>query len=286
MRSLLREPCLPARFDFCARFTAEKTMAERVSIKVTDGVADVRLNRPDKMNALDPAMFEGIVAALAELDATPGLRAVVLSGEGRAFCAGLDMASMTSGGASAGKDLRDRTHGAANLFQHVAWGWRALKVPVIAAVHGIAFGGGFQIMSGADVRIVRPDTRLSIMEMKWGLVPDMAGIALWRTLVRDDVLRELTYTAREFSGEEAVRLGFATRTADDPLAAALALAREIAGRSPDAVRAAKRLYNAYSHDAEALLMAESIEQAGVIRTPNQVEAVRANLEKRAPVFRD
>jgi enoyl-CoA hydratase/carnithine racemase len=261
-------------------------MNDRVTIAFDSGVADVRLNRADKLNALDPAMFEGIAAAIAELGAMPGLRAVVLSGDGRAFCAGLDMESMASGGASAGKDLRDRTHGAANLFQHVAWGWRELAVPVIAAVHGIAFGGGFQIMSGADVRIVRPDTRLSIMEMKWGLVPDMAGVALWRTLVRDDVLRELTYTAREFSGEDAVRLGFATRTADDPHAEAMALAKEIAVRNPDAVRAAKRLYNGYSNDAEALLMAESIEQAGVIRTPNQIEAVRANVEKRAPVFRD
>lgn len=261
-------------------------MEKRVTIEVRDGIADVRLNRPDKMNALDPAMFTGIEDALAELRDTAGLRAVVLSGEGRAFCAGLDMASMASGGASAGLDLKDRTHGIANIFQHVAWGWRELPVPVIAAVHGIAFGGGFQIMSGADIRIVRPDARLSIMELKWGLVPDMAGVALWRTLVRDDLLRELTYTAREFSGEEALRHGFATRLADDPHADALALARQIAGRNPDAVRAAKRMYNEYAHDAEALLMAESVEQARVIRTPNQVEAVRANMEKRAPAFRD
>ncbi|MFD1612836.1 crotonase/enoyl-CoA hydratase family protein [Sphingomonas tabacisoli] len=261
-------------------------MEDRVRINFEAGVADVRLNRPEKMNALDPAMFEGIERALAELREAAGLRAVVLSGEGRAFCAGLDMASMTSGGASAGKNLRDRTHGLANIFQHVAWGWRELPVPVIAAVHGIAFGGGFQIMSGADIRIVHPATRLSIMEMKWGLVPDMAGVALWRTLVRDDVLRELTYTNREFSGEEALRLGFATGLSEDPHAEALVLAREIAGKNPDAVRGAKRLYNAYAHDAEALLMAESVEQAAVIRTPNQVEAVRANMEKRAPLFRD
>jgi enoyl-CoA hydratase/carnithine racemase len=261
-------------------------MSERVTMEFADGVADVRLNRADKLNALDPAMFEGIERAIAELRDMPGLRAVVLSGEGRAFCAGLDMASMASGGASAGKNLKDRTHGPANIFQHVAWGWRELPVPVIAAVHGIAFGGGFQIMSGADIRIMRPDARLSIMELKWGLVPDMAGIALWRTLVRDDVLRELTYTHREFSGEEALRYGFATRLADDPRAEAMALAREIAAKNPDAIRAAKRLYNAYSDDAERLLMAESVEQAAVIRTPNQVEAVRANMEKRSPEFRD
>jgi enoyl-CoA hydratase/carnithine racemase len=259
-------------------------MSERVTISIEGGIADVRLNRPDKMNALDPAMFAGIEGAIARLRDARGLRAVVLSGEGRAFCAGLDMASMAAGGASAGLDLTDRTHGPANIFQHVSWGWRELPVPVIAAVHGIAFGGGFQIMSGADVRIVRPDARLSIMELKWGLVPDMAGIALWRTLVRDDVLRELTYTAREFSGEEALRYGFATRLADDPHAEAMALTREIAGRNPDAVRGAKRMYNAYTHDAEALLITESVEQAAVIRTPNQIEAVRANLEKRAPRF--
>ncbi len=259
-------------------------MSDRVTISIEDGIADVRLTRADKLNALDPAMFAGIEAALAELRGTAGLRVVVLSGEGRAFSAGLDMASMASGGASLGKDLKDRTHGIANIFQHVAWGWRELPVPVIASVHGIAFGGGFQIMSGADIRIVRPDARLSIMEMKWGLVPDMAGVALWRTLVRDDVLRELTYTAREFSGEEALRYGFATRLADDPHAEAMALAREIAGRNPDAVKGAKRMYNEYSHDADQLLMAESIEQAAVIRTPNQVEAVRANMERRAPSF--
>lgn len=260
-------------------------MNDRVSINFDNGVADIRLNRPDKMNALDPAMFEAIVAAIAELDAMAALRAVVLSGEGRAFCAGLDMASMAQG--ETGLDLDARTHGDANIFQQVAWGWRTLAVPVIAAVHGVAFGGGFQIMSGADIRIAHPETRLSIMEMKWGLVPDMAGIALWRTLVRDDILRELTYTAREFSGEEGARLGFVTRLADDPRAEAMAIARAIAGRNPHAVRGAKRLYNlAADGDAAAVLRAESIEQARVIRTPNQMEAVLANMQKRPPAFTD
>jgi len=258
---------------------------QRVTISVEDGVADVRLNRPDKMNALDPAMFAGINDAIAELAGMASLRCVVLSGEGRAFCAGLDMASMAGGGS--GNDLGARSHGLANAPQHVAWGWRELAVPVIAAVHGVAFGGGFQIMSGADIRIVRPDARFSIRESYWGLVPDMAGVALWRTLARDDVLRELTYTAREFGGEEAVRLGFATRVADDPRAEALALAREIAARNPHAIRGAKRLYNmAADADAAAVLEAESVEQLKVIRTPNQVEQVRANMEKRAAVFAD
>ena len=255
----------------------------RVSVTVQNGIADVRLARADKMNALDPAMFDAIIGAIAELEATAGLRAVVLSGEGRAFCAGLDMASMASGGS--GLDILARNWGPANQVQQVAWDWRTLKVPVIAAVHGIAFGGGLQIASGADVRIVGPGTRLSAMEMKWGIVPDMAGYALWRGRVRDDVLRELIYTAREFSAEEGVDFGFMTRIAEDPHAEAMALAMAIAGRNPEAVRAAKRLAN-LEGDAAAVLMAESVEQKALMRSPNQIEAVMANMQKRAPVFTD
>lgn len=258
-------------------------MSERVTWTIEQGVADVRLARPDKMNALDPAMFEGILAAIDTLGKTPGLRAVVLSGEGRAFCAGLDMASMASAGA--GTDLAARSHGLANNFQQVAWGWRTLPVPVIAAVHGVAFGGGLQIASGTDIRIAAPDTRLSVMELKWGIVPDMAGFVLWRGTVRDDVLRELTYTAREFDGAEAQAFGFVTRLAEDPHAEALALAHTIAGRNPHAIRAAKRLAN-HEGDAAAVLLAESVEQASLMRSPNQVEAVMANMQKRAPQFRD
>ena len=256
----------------------------RVSIAIEDGIADVRLARADKMNALDPAMFDGIIDAIARLEAAPGLRAAVLSGEGRAFCAGLDMASMAGSGGPA-FDLLGRTHGIANAYQQVAWGWRTLAVPVIAAVHGVAFGGGLQIASGADVRIAAPGTRLSVMEMKWGIVPDMAGFALWRGNVRDDALRELAYTAREFSAEEAVTLGFVTRIAEDPHAEAMAIARAIAGRNPHAIRAAKRLAN-LDDDPAAILAAESAEQATLLRTPNQIEAVMANLQKRAPVFTD
>jgi len=209
----------------------------------------------------------------------------VLSGEGRAFCAGLDMASMASGGS--GIDLATRSHGPANRVQQVSWGWRTLPVPVIAAVHGIAFGGGFQIMSGADIRVAHPATRCAIMEMKWGLVPDMGGFALWRGVARDDVVRELSYTAREFDAAEALAHGFVTRLADDPHAAAMDLARAIAGRNPEAIRGAKRLANAAADgDAASILLAESDEQGAVIRRPNQIEAVRANIEKRAPVFSD
>lgn len=258
---------------------------ERVTIELSDGVADVRLNRPDKLNALDRPMFDGIVAAIDRLAGTPGLRCVVLSGEGRAFCAGLDMAAMASGGS--GIDLDHRPWGDANIVQQVAWGWRTLPVPVIAAVRGIVFGGGLQIMSGADIRIAAPDTRYAIMEMKWGLVPDMAGFALWRGLVRDDILRELTYTAREFDTSDAARYGFVTDVADDPHAHAMSLAREVAERSPDAIRAAKRLANVMADsDGAALLQAESDAQTSVIRQPNQIEAVRAGMEKRRPIFTD
>ncbi|RYD48371.1 MAG: crotonase/enoyl-CoA hydratase family protein [Sphingomonadales bacterium] len=256
---------------------------QRVSIEMQDHVANVRLTRGEKMNALDPAMIAGIMDAIAQLEAMPGLRAVVLSGEGRAFCAGLDMVSMASVGS--GVDIAARTHGLCNDYQHVAWGWRTLPVPVIAAVHGVAFGGGLQIASGADVRIAAPGTRMSVMEIKWGIVPDMAGYALWRGNVRDDHLRELSYTAREFDAEEALAMGFVSRIAEEPHAEAMALARSIAGRNPHAVRAAKRLAN-FEGDAEAVLMAESVEQAGLLRTPNQIEAVMANMQKRAPSFVD
>ncbi|MCP3736117.1 crotonase/enoyl-CoA hydratase family protein [Sphingomonas sp. RP10(2022)] len=259
-------------------------MNDRVTLTVADGIADVRLARPDKMNAIDPAMFEGIGAAIDALATRTDVRCVVLSGEGRGFCAGLDMASMARGGS--GMSTTRNAQGSIPP-QHVTWGWRQLPMPVIAAVHGVAFGGGFQIMSGADIRIAAPDTRFAIRETHWGLVPDMAGFPIWRGLVRDDVLRELVYTAREFGADEALRHGFVTRLADDPLAAALALAREIAGRSPHAIRGAKRLLNiAHDADPRAMLEAETKEQLKVIGKPNMMEAVAANMAKRPPVFAD
>lgn len=260
-------------------------MTDRILLSVDGGVAHVRLNRPDKLNALDPATFAAIADVIARLHDLREARCIVLSGEGRGFCAGLDMASMANLGD--GGPAEERRHGDANLFQHVAWGWRTLPQPVIAALHGVVLGGGLQIAGGADVRIVAPDARLAVRELHWGIVPDMAGYALWRGVVRDDVLRELTYTAREFDGAEAVRLGFATKVADDPVGAALALAEAIAGRNPDAVRAAKRLFAvAADADAATILREETNAQLRLLRTPNQVEQVRANLEKRAAVFAD
>ncbi len=268
-------------------------MNDRVTIDIQDGVADVRLVRVDKMNALDEAMFEALVAAGTRLKTEPGLRAVVISGEGRAFCAGLDMGNFGRMAGSKSETPRDaatsglgsRTHGIANRAQYVAWVWREVPAPVIAAIHGVAFGGGFQLALGADMRFVAPDARMAVLEIKWGLVPDMAGTQLMRHLVREDIVRELTYTGRVFNGEEAFAMGFATRVCVDPRAEALAVAREIAGKNPHAVRASKRLLNAaVSQTAAEGLVDESIEQIALIGSPNQVEAIMANLEKRPPAF--
>jgi enoyl-CoA hydratase/carnithine racemase len=269
-------------------------MEQRVAIAISDGIADVRLMRADKMNALDAQMFEALVDATGRLAKEKGLRAVVLSGDGRAFCAGLDMgrfAAMKDNGGNGipggeNRDLSIRTHGLANFAQQAVWGWRQLPVPVIAAVHGVAFGGGFQLALGADMRFLSADARMSIMEIKWGLVPDMAGTPILGTLVRDDILRELTYTGRIFSAQEALSYGLATRICEDPRATAFEVAREIAGKSPDAIRAAKRMLNKLSVDPGPALLAESVEQQKLLGSANQIEAVRANIDKRAPRFAD
>lgn len=276
-------------FSGLTLWSGEDGMTDRVRITMTDGVADVQLARGDKMNAMDPAMFDALIAAGERLGADPALRAVVLSGEGRAFCAGLDMDSISAllqGGAGAVAGLLAPGHdSAANRVQQAVLTWRALPVPVIAAVHGAAYGGGFQLMLGADLRHAAPDTRFSIMEIKWGLVPDMGGLPLMAELARADVIRELTYTGRLFGADEALSYGFVTRLSADPHATAHETAREIAQKSPDAIRAAKRLLTAGIPDLDARLAAEARAQRALIGTPNQLEAVRANLEKRPPRFR-
>ena len=268
-------------------------MEQRIRITMTDGVADVRLSRPDKMNALDQAMFDALVETGSSLVRQPGLRAVVISGEGRAFCAGLDMgrfaqmAGPAEAGSIASNELRlgTRSHGIANASQYAVMVWQDIPVPVIAAVHGVAFGGGFQLALGADLRFVAPDTKMSVMEIKWGLVPDMGGTLLMPRLARGDVIRELTFSGRVFSGAEALSMGFATRVCEDPYTAALAFAREVAGRSPHAVRAGKRLMKLMeTGDAAAILRTESHEQVRLLGSTNQKEAVVANLQKRAPNF--
>ena len=266
---------------------------DRISVTIEGGVADVRLVRTDKMNALDDAMFSALIETGERLKADPAVRVVVLSGEGRAFCAGLDMGNfgkMASGERKGGAETlvtADRTPGGSNRAQHAVMVWREIPVPVIAAIHGVAFGGGFQLALGADLRFVTADTRISVMEIKWGLVPDMAGLVLMRQLARDDVIRELTYSGRQFTGEEALTLGFATRVCADPRAEALGLAAEIAAKNPHAIRADKRLFEVAARgDQKATLLAESIEQTALIGSSNQIEAVMANMQKRAPTFAD
>lgn len=267
-------------------------MSDRVSVSIDGGVADVRLNRPDKINALDPAMFAGIVEAGEQLKGDPSVRAVVLSGEGRGFCAGLDFGSfqaMASGEAQARPTARigDTDGRITHLGQQAAYVWQELPVPVIAAIHGVALGGGIQIALGADIRIVAPDARLSVLEVRWGLVPDMTGTWMLPRLVGLDVAKELTWTGRMVSGEECVRIGLATRVSDSPLDDALALAREIAAKSPAAVRGAKQLLNQSGIAPVAQQFAdERATIGGLIGSPNQVEAVTAYFEKRDPVFTD
>ena len=255
------------------------------------GVAEVILNRPDKMNAIAPDMFTALIDAGESLITNTSVRAVVLRGEGRAFCAGLDLVNFEN--MKAGIDMIDparlteRTHGDANKFQRVATVWRDIPVPVIAALHGVAFGGGLQIALGADIRLVTADIKMSIMEIKWGLVPDMAGMIFLRQLMRADVARELIYTGRIIGGTEAVALGLATRVVDDPLASAVQLAQEMTQKSPLALRAAKRMLNQWGDASDAaLLLAEADEQSRLIGRAEQMEAEQANLEKRLPVFHD
>ena len=280
-------------------------MSDRVTISTVDGVADVRLNRPDKMNALDPAMFAAIIEAGEAVRADPSVRAVVLSGEGRAFCAGLDFSSFSamagdgdgaSGGDGAG-DGSDRPalprieqpadSPVAAGGQHAVYVWRMIEVPVIAAVHGHALGGGFQLALGADIRIVAPDVKMSVLEIRWGLVPDMCGTQLLPELVGLDVAKELTFTGRMIDGHEAVRLGVATRVSDTPLDDALSLAGEIAMKSPHATKGAKALLEMAGHStlAEGFAAEQRIIRA-LIGSPNQVEAVKAFFEKRPPQFAD
>lgn len=275
-------------------------MSDRVTISIDAGVASVTLDRPDKINALDTAMFQAIAEAGAALAADDSVRAVVLSGAGRGFCAGLDFGSfqaMASGGGRS-SDGGEAETGADNLGpiastdgrithlgQQVAHVWQEVPVPVIAAVHGVALGGGCQIALGADIRYCTPDARFSVLEVKWGLIPDMTGTWMLPRLVGLDVAKELTFTGRMVSGEEAVQIGLATHLADDPLSAAQELATEIASKSPEAVRAAKRLLNQSGTVPIAQQFADERTEIGLlIGSPNQVEAIMAGFENRTPNF--
>ncbi|CAB4877634.1 unannotated protein [freshwater metagenome] len=260
----------------------------RVRIDVSGHVAEVVLTRPDKHNALDGEMFQAIDAAIAQVRSTAGVRAVVLHGEGPSFCSGLDVGALMGGGGLTIDDLLERPSGQrANLAQRVSVGWMELPMPVIAALHGNVFGGGMQIALGADVRIAAPTAKLSIMEAKWGLVPDMGITATLPRLMPADRALELTCTARVVSGEEAAALGLVTSTDDDPISAARALAAEIADRSPDAVRAVKRLYGAaWPGGGDAGLALESELQRPLLGSPNQIAAVMAGMRGEPGEFTD
>lgn len=260
----------------------------RVSVEIQDHVAHVTLTRGDKMNAVDMDMAEAIVVAGEEVRANSTVRAVVLSGEGKSFCAGLDVMNFAKFAATDPEDLvMPRTHGLSNLFQRVAMVWRDLEVPVIAALHGAVYGAGFQLASGADIRIAHPDTKLAIMEMKWGLIPDMGGMALWPSYLRSDVIRRMTYTADPVAGDQAEKWGLVTEISEDYLAVAQKLAQDIASKSPSAIKAAKRLIGAAESgisEADTLLK-ESREQTDLIGKPDQLEVIAANMQNRAPVFK-
>ena len=260
----------------------------RVSVTYKDHIAHVRLTRADKMNAVDQDMITALIAAGEEVAASDA-RAVIVSGDGKAFCAGIDISGLSG---MIGKDpaglLMPRTHGngTTNQWQEVAMIWSRMDIPVIAAVHGVCFGAGLQIALGADIRIASPDAQFAVMEMKWGIVPDMGGMVLLPKLVRTDVLRKLTYTAAPIGAEQAERWGLVTELADDPLAAAQTLAETIAGKSPSAIRAAKRLIAvAETEDAKTVLDAESREQVDLLGKPHQMEVIAASFAKRPAVFK-
>lgn len=264
-------------------------MSDRLVVTIEDHVAHVRLNRPDKRNGLDLEMFHALIDAGVRLAADGAVRVIVLSGEGKAFCSGLDWGAFMAMGTDVAAALLARDPGVspANVAQRAAWVWREAPVPVIAALHGAVYGGGLQIALAADVRICAPDAQLSVMEVRYGLVPDMSITQTLLGLVRPDVARELVFTGRIVFGDEAARLGLVTHLADDPLADAMALATEIAARSPHAVRAAKRLFGeAGALDVAGALALETELQLALLGSPNQFAAVQAMMTRRSPVFDD
>ncbi len=263
-------------------------MSQSVHVELDGPVALVTLSRPEKRNAIDLEMFRALSDSGRRLAGTPGVRAVVLCGAGEHFCAGIDTSVFSAGQSDELLALMEPLPGTpANLFQHAALVWREMPVPVIAALSGAVFGAGLQIAMGADLRIAAPDTRCSVMEIRWGIIPDMGITNTARHLVRVDHLRELIWTGRIVEATEARALGLVSSVSDEPLAAARELAATIARQSPDAIRAAKRLLRSGLDEApERALEREADLQLGLLGYPNQLEAVAANVERRAPNFAD
>lgn len=262
-------------------------MSDRVTVEIEDHVAEITLNRPEKHNAVDLAMFNALIEAGESLAQNANVRAAVIHGAGDNFCAGIDL-SVFQGGGLDGLDknaFKPRDGSPANFFQSAAYVWRALPVPVIAAIEGVAFGAGLQIALGADIRYATANARLSIMEIKWGIIPDMAITATLRDVMSADRVKQLAYSGRIIAGSEAEAIGLITAVHDNPLEAARALASDIAANSPDAIRAIKLLIDNSWHDSiEGALRREAELQISVMGKPNQTEAVMANTEKRAPNF--
>lgn len=262
-------------------------MSNRVDIRIDDHVAEVMLNRPDKLNAVDTDMFHALDEAARSVEAEKSIRAVVLHGAGENFCAGIDIAAMQGTEDLGAALLKPVAGSTANIFQRAAYAWRELPVPVICALRGVVFGAGLQIAIGADLRYAAPGTQFSIMESKWGLIPDMAISTTLRDILPPDRVKELAWTASVFDAAQALQWGMITAIEDDPLAAAREMARLVCSRSPDAVRGIKRLVNeAWQRSERDSLALEAQLQLRVLGAPNQAEAVRANLEKRAPDFID
>lgn len=262
-------------------------MSKVVEVESDQGVAIVTLSRPDKLNALNMETFEALIDAGQALSADQSIRAVVLCGAGEHFCAGIDTSVFMAGMANeaGGSRMMPMDDSSANFFQRAAVIWRELPVPVIAALQGVVYGGGLQLAMGADFRIAAPSTRCSVMEIRWGIIPDMGISTTTRTTVRLDHLRELVYTGRVVDADEALQIGLLSRLQDEPLQAAKELAATIARNSPDAVRAGKYLLNHVFDEApERALRREALVQTKLIGQANQLEAVRSNMEKREPAF--
>ena len=250
----------------------------RIRCEIRDGIAEVMLTRGDKLNALDRAMFGAIDETLNQLARQKGLRAVILHGEGRAFCAGLDVKSMLRQPVAALEILRREADEATNLAQRVAYGWHQLPVPVIAVTQGVCFGGGLQIALGADFRFSTPDCRFSVMEIKWGIIPDMSGSVTLRNLMGVDVAMELAMSGRELDAQEARALGLVSRVCEDPLDAAREFARTLITKSPDALAGIKQLYHqAWARSDEVMLKEETRLQQQILGRPNQWRATLNSL---------
>ena len=256
-----------------------------VTCTVHDGVAQVRLDRPDKLNALTLQVLDDLVSTAQRLRRDRTLRAVVIAGEGDAFCAGLDFGSVLRQPAKIATSFLPRPLRGTNTFQEACWAWRRLPVPVIAAVHGHCLGGGLQIALAADFRFATPDSQWSVLEGKWGIIPDMSGIRSLAELVGIDTAKRLTMTAETLSGKEAHDLGLVTGLDADPLAAADELIGRLKGRSPDQLAAAKRLFNdTWTASPRRTFARERIEQAWLLAARNTKVAREAAFKRVPPEF--